>query len=178
MGNIQEEYAKSAPPGADFAYHGYQDRKEIIADITTVKANDPASDINIVGHSRGAALGVNIAANELAKANIQINILIAIDSVGTRFTTPGLWMPSGSLSNVTTFINLNTNALNRDGTDRIAWAGGHYGEDSRRSTPLYFNLNYNHGQAAAMLKAPIALPKSSAQSAWDYLLQSTKNNGK
>lgn len=177
MGDVQAEYAKTAPPGADSAYYGYQDRKEIVADITTIKANDPASDINIVGHSRGAALGINIAANELAKANIQINILIAIDPVGTRFTTPGLWMPS-ALSNVTTFINLNASAKNPDATDRIAWAGGHYGEGSRKFTPLYFNLNYNHGQAAAMLKAPITLPNTPAQSAWDYLLQNTQNTGK
>jgi len=43
---------------------------------------------------------------------------------------------------------------------------------------LYFNVNYNHGQTAAMLNTHIALPNSPAQSAWDYLLQNTQNTGK
>lgn len=174
MGDVQAKFAKEAPAGAESAYYGYQDRKEIVDDIVNVHNKDASTDINLVGHSRGGALAINIAANELANSKIEVNLLIAIDPVGSQLTTPSLWIPAGPLSNVRNFININARASAPDITDRIAWAGGAYREKSASLTQYYFNVNNNHGQAYQMLKAPIALPFGQTPTAWDALMQNVR----
>ena len=170
MSGVQEQFAKDAPDGAVSKYYGYQDRREIVSDILALKKDNPDVEINLVGHSRGAAVAINIAANELAKAKIEVNLLIAIDPVGNRFTTPDLRIPSGPLWNVRTFIDINASARSGDITDTIARLGGKYGSDARSLTKLYYELNFNHGQASSMIKAPLMIPGGGTTSAMNYLL--------
>ncbi len=169
MEAVYNEFVTSAPESAEAIYYGYTEREEIVADIVSLKKDAPETSVNLVGHSRGGALAYNIAANELSKANISVNLLIAIDPVGRQMTTPGLWMPSSSLDNVRFIININAAPVSNDASDWVAKAGVKYGSSAARYTPHYFEAPYNHGSASLMMHYSLSFKNGPASSAMQYL---------
>jgi RHS repeat-associated protein len=186
MKGVWEQFKANAPDGATSDYYDYENRTGMVADIIEYKRANPEAKINLVGHSRGGAAAIQMAISELAKVNLRVNMLIAIDPVHTTVSRSDK-IPKESIPNVTFAIVLNAEPKKSNGSDSLASFGGKFGVDGKKFANIYAPLNSNHDAAWGLLHGTIGytlgyegditkLPPLIPVNAWDLLRRSVNRN--
>lgn len=148
----------------------YRERQQLLRLLRQIRRDEPGQRITLVGHSRGAALALNLALREAAQEDLPLHRVISLDPVGQSPLTPRLCCPGRQpLKHVGQVINLQAQPRLRNYTDWVAWLGGSWGDRARRVADRHFAVNCNHADAWRMLNIPLAIAPGSYQSCWDLL---------
>lgn len=152
-------------------YYAYLDKEDIAANIVEQRHKDPHVRINIVGHSRGAAVANEIALKHLSAINIKVNLLVLLDPVKASTNDKFILPTDKDTNNVNTSICIFAKPTTRDPTDYVAIVGGQYGDILRHYCDYFCEADTNHGEVMKMLKSNLG---DRDQSAWDLLISESK----
>ena len=171
MAAVQAEYEEQRGPYSSSRYFAYTEVDSMLKDIVRETSLNPNLQINLVGHSRGATLAIDLACRELLKKDVKSNIVIALDPVKIRLFSIYGKPDKQALSNVFMLVCAHAKPTRLDATDLIAVLGGQYGVRMRKFTQHYTQIDTNHGNPLQMLQTPIA---SLGKSAFALLLEASR----
>jgi RHS repeat-associated protein len=173
MKNAKELFEKHSNGAGISEYYGYRDREEIVERIIEIRKSNPDIDINLIGHSRGGAVAIDIAIRELSSAAINVNLLIALDPVKASGVLAIENVTQHQLRNVKLFVNVL--ATKNSFSNALAFVGGDYGYRPAKLTGFFGAVNVAHDDATRMMLAPIDSKSYQNLTPFDILLREKRN---
>jgi pimeloyl-ACP methyl ester carboxylesterase len=125
-------------------YLSWQDMDGI---LDAIRGAAPGQRVNIIAHSYGAHT-VGLGVGMMAPTGIHVDKLITIDPVG-RSLNPGTLRGA-----VGTWVNVASDASDPNFSDMVATLGGKGGHLPADSADANYTVDTNHGNFAAMMRAP------------------------